>query len=1069
MRLESDFGGGILISTARKVLTAAAVVMTAGTLATAATPSPQLYSAMRWRLLGPFRGGWATVVTGVPQQPNTFYFGGAGGGVWKTENAGRTWKSVFNHVPAASIGALAVAASDPKIVYAGTGQVTLRYDVGAGYGLFKSTDAGKHWQSVGLTNTRHIGAIWIDPHDPNNVVVGVQGPFFEPSAARGVFRSTDGGAHWTRVLKINDWTGVSSIASDPEAPNVLYAAAWQARQYPWLSYFTPTSGKGSAIYKSVDGGVHWTRLSGGGWPQGDLGRISLAVTHTQTGARIYAMVSSKQEGGLWRSDDGGTHWQRVYASRAVSNQYASRITVSPRNPDVVYTVGQSIRRCDDGGSHCTIIKGAPGGDDYHDIWINPLHPDHIITGSDQGAVVSVDHWHSWSSWYNQPTAQFYHLAADNRFPYWIYAGQQDSGTVAIPSRSDYGQISYRDWHSVGGDERDYDIPDQTDPNIVFASGLGGRVTKWNAATGQVEDVTPWPEQDYGKRPTTTRYRYLWMTPLVGSRVGTPSLYLGAQVLFRTSDRGAHWQVISPDLTGKVSGAVHCNGNVTLKEAKDCGYGVISAIEPSPRHAREIWVGTDDGLIQVTRDGGVHWTNVTPPQIPLWGKVREISVSALTDGVAYAAIDTHRLGRFQPLVLRTRDYGRHWTEIDHGLPSGHFTSVVRADPVRAGLLYAGTDTGAYVSFDNGDDWQPLQLNLPTAWITDLLVHDGDLIAATEGRGIWILDDLSPLRQISAHMSWRQAHLYKPALAYRVHDNNNKDTPLPPETPTGQNPPSGAIIDYWLPAHTQGSVTLEIRDAKGTLVRSFSSAILQKDPPANRYFAKGWIKPPQQLSAAAGAHRFVWNLRYARPEAVSYGYSIAAVWGKDTPIDPRGAFVLPGSYTVTLSADGVHQTVPLEVKEDPRVGVTEAALQAELALSMKISAASREATTDYTQEAYLLHRLDTLRHKGQEPELGALRAALKPEGTPSFANADSKLIRIEVALESADAAPTAVQQQFVEDGISELKVAERNFAEAIKGPLARLNVARQRQGLAPIILPPASQLPSATAKDAGEDLP
>jgi photosystem II stability/assembly factor-like uncharacterized protein len=1057
-------------SIVRNVLTAAAVVMAATTtLAVAATPTPQLYSAMRWRLLGPFRGGWATFVTGVPQQPNTFYFGGAGGGVWKTDNAGRTWKPVFNHEPAAAIGALAVAPSDPNIVYAGTGQVTLRYDSGAGYGLFKSTDGGKHWHSVGLKNTHHIGAIWIDPHNPNIVIVGAQGHFFAPSAARGVFRTTDGGVHWTRVLKINDWTGVSSIASDPQAPKVLFAAAWQARQYPWLSYFTPTSGPGSAIYKSVDGGVHWTRLSGGGWPTGNLGRISLAVTHVKTGTRIYATVSSLKSGGLWRSDDGGSHWQRVYVSRAISNQYASRITVSPRNPDVVYTVGQSIRRCDDGGQHCTIIKGAPGGDDYHDIWINPLHPNDIITGSDQGAVVSVDHWKSWSSWYNQPTAQFYHLAADNRFPFWIYAGQQDSGTVAIASRSDYGQITYRDWHPVGGDERDYDIPDQTDPNIVFASGLGGRVTKWNAATGQVEDVTPWPEEDYGKRPTKTRYRYLWMTPLVGSKVGTPSLYLGAQVLFRTSDRGAHWQVISPDLTGKVAGAKNCNGNVTLEEAKDCGYGVISAIEPSPRHAREIWVGTDDGLIQLTRDGGAHWTNVTPPQVPLWGKVREISVSALQDGVAYATIDTHRLGQFRPLVLRTRDYGRHWTEIDRGLPADHYTSVVRADPVRAGLLYAGTNTGVYVSFDDGGQWQPLQLNLPTAWVTDLLVHDGDLVAGTEGRGIWILDDLSVLRQIRSHMATNAVHLFTPALAYRVHPDNNKDTPLPPETPTGQNPPSGALIDYWLPAHTKGPVTLQIRDAKGRLVRSYSSADLQTDPPANRYFAKGWIKPPQQLSAAAGAHRFVWNLRYPRPQAVSYSYSIAAVWGRGTPIDPQGAFVLPGTYQVSLSADGVTQTVPLTVREDPRVGVSEAALKAELALSMKIATASAEATGDYNQEAYLRHRLDTLAHASSSPELVALRSALASTGVPSFANADSKLVRIEVALESADAAPTEVQEKFVGDAIVELKAAERNFAAVLKGPLARFNVVRQHQGLAPVIVPSASQAPRAKALGTGADLP
>ncbi len=988
----------------KPVALAAALLVAAPALATAAaTPNPALYSAMRWRELGPFRAGWATFVTGVPDKPDTFYFGGAGGGVWKSDNAGRSWKPLTDRLPAAAIGALAVAPSNDDVIYAGTGQVTPRYDIGAGLGVYRSADGGKHWQSAGLKDTRYIGAIWVNPKDPNDVLVGAQGHFFGPSDARGVYRSTDGGKHWSHVLKINDWTGVVGLASDPADPKVLIASAWEAHQYPWLSYFAPVSGAGSALYKSVDGGKSWTRLSGGGWPEGPLGRIGIAVTHTKSGTRIYAAINSKDHGGLWRSDDGGAHWARVNKEDAFTDWYASRLTVAPNDPDIVYTVGQSIRRCSDGGAHCTIIKGAPGGDDYHHIWINPLHPDHIITGADQGAVVSVDGWKSWSSWYNQPTAQVYHVAADNRFPYWIYAGQQDSGSIGIASRSDYGSLTFRDWHPVGADERGYDIPDQTDPDIVYGSGLGGTVSKWNAKTGQVAEITPYPDGNYGKRQTTTRYRYQWTTPLEGSRTGKPALYLGAQVVFRTEDRGEHWQVISPDLTGKAEGAKHCDGNPTPEDAKLCGYGVISAIEPSPRHADEIWVGTDDGLIQLTRDGGKHWTNVTPPQIPLWGKVREISVSALEDGTAYAAIDTHRIDRFHPLVLKTHDYGKSWEEIGNGLPSDQFASVVRADPKKAGLLYAGTDAGAYVSFDDGAHWQSLQQNLPTAWITDLLVHDGDLIAGTEGRGIWVLDDVAPLRQIAPGIASEGAHLFTPRAAFRVHPDNNKDTPLPPTEPVGQNPPAGAIIDYWLGATVKGPVTLDITDASGHLVRRFASNVAPTRPDAERYFAKGWLRPLVALSGKPGMHRFTWNLRYARPRAISYSYSIAAVWGENTPILPGGPYVLPGTYTLTLTAGGRSQSVPLVVKEDPRIHVTETALQSSLATSEEIAKLLAPATGHYAQQQAVTKQLDKrfpADAKQTDAKLAAALAALRKKpapGTPSFTHAEGRLTSVEKALE------------------------------------------------------------------------
>jgi photosystem II stability/assembly factor-like uncharacterized protein len=1049
------------------------IAVLAAILAAHAQPvRPDLYSALHWRQLGPFRAGLATVVAGVPSKPNTFYFGAAGGGVWKTDDAGRTWNALFQNGPAASIGALAMSPSNPNVIYIGTGQPEPRYDVAAGMGVFKSTDGGAHWQPLGLANTRYIGRIWVDPKNSDVVLVGAQGHFFGASAERGLYRSSDGGKTWSHVLQVDDWTGVVDIASDPTNPHTLFAAAWEAHQYPWLSYFQPPVGPGSAIYKSTDEGKTWHRLSGGGWPKIPVGRIGLAVAHTAKGARVYASVDSKEAGGLYRSDDGGAHWALVNKSKAVANMYFSRLTTAPDKPDVVYEVGQSIRRCTSAGAKCEIFKGAPGGDDYHHIWINPLHPDHMITGSDQGAVVSVNGGQTWSSWYNQPTGQFYHLETDNRFPYWIYSGQQDSGTVAIASRSDYGQLTFRDWHPVGGEERDYDVPDPGDPNIVYGSGLGGHVTKWNATTGQVEDVTPWPENNYGKRPTLTKYHYMWVTPLVPSRTGTPTLYLGGQVVFRTQDRGKSWSVISGDLTGKTADAKNCEGDVSLADAKVCGYGSISTMAPSPRNAQEIWVGTDSGLIQLTRDGGAHWSNITPPSIPVWSKISTVDVSPLEDGVAYAAIDSHRIDDFQPHILATRDFGLTWREIGGALPRDHFVSVVRADPTMPGLLYAGTDNGVFVSLDDGRAWQPLQLNLPSAWVTDLAVHDSDLIAATQGRSIWVLHDVEPLREI-AKGRFETAHLFTPARSWRVHPDNNQDTPLPPETPAGENPPAGALIDYWLPQGTHGPVTLEISDANGLLVRRFSSADVPRQPSAERYFAKAWTKQPQPLAATAGMHRFAWNLRYERPDAAEYSYSIAAVWGRDTPIEPEGPFVLPGAYTVALTVDGKRYTAPLPVAEDPRVSANLADLQASLALSQKIAPALAEAARGYREQRALKKLLDqrfpdTAKIQGEVVTLLKPLRAEPEEGHPTFRSVSEMLAGIERALESADVAPTPAQQLFVDDALAKLGEVEREWTEAKSGSLANLNAALARAGEKSVVIPDKDKLASEEPEE-GEDLP
>ncbi|HEX3432361.1 MAG TPA: sialidase family protein [Rhizomicrobium sp.] len=1035
-------------------------------LAAVASPqAPDAASGLSWRLLGPFRGGWATMAVGVPSEPDVFYFAAAGGGVWKTVDAGRTWIPLFDHEPAASIGAIAVSPSDPKTLYVGTGQPEPRYDITAGVGVFKSIDGGKSWSSLGLADTRYIGSIWIDPHDPDLVLVGAEGHFFGPSDARGIYRSSDGGKTWTQPLRINNRTGVVDIASDPQNPRLIFASAWDAPQYPWQSYFTPVAGPRSGLYKSSDEGATWTKLSGGGWPQGPLGRIGIAVTRTAQGVRIYAAVDSKTAGGLWRSDDGGAHWARINKETAFTSWYASRLEAAPNDPNTIYTVGQSIRRCTNGGKTCEIFKGAPGGDDYHYVWINPIHPDHMITGSDQGAVVSVDGGATWSSWYNQPTGQFYHLATDNRFPYWIYSGQQDSGTVGIASRSDYGSISYRDWHPVGGDERDYDIPDPSDPSIVYGSGLGGRVSKWDARTGDVANISPWPESSYGKRPTTVRYHYLWVTPLVASLKGTPSLYFGAQVLFRSTDRGAHWSVISGDLTGKRAGAKNCNGDVSLDDAKSCGYGSISAIAPSPSDAKEIWVGTDDGLVQLTRDGGAHWNEITPKAISPWTKIAAIDLSALKDGTAIIAVDGHRRDDFDPHIFSTNDYGKSWTAIASNLPRGHFVDVVRSDPVRAGLLYAGTDAGAFVSFDDGGHWSTLGQGLPTAGVNDLLVHGNDLIAATQGRAIWVLDDITPLRDGAAQDA--DAHLFTPALAWRLHSRNNVDTPLPPETPMGKNPPEGAVIDYRLPKNMRGVVTLEIRDGSGKTVRRFASNDKPEKLPAEQYFAKAWLSPPEVLEASAGFHRFVWNLRWPRPPAIKFGYGISAVWGEGTPAEPQGAWVLPGRYSVVLTANGKTYSAPLAVAEDPRVRVSASDLQSSFDLSQQIAAVLAQAREGYGEEKAVQKQLDGVKDGSLHALVDRIRQKPAP-GEPTFESVDSILTGTEGDLEAVDAAPTAAQRQAFAYAQAKLAEAQRRWDAIRKGPLAELDSALKKSGRKPVTIPPADAL-NFPLPETGQDLP
>lgn len=996
----------------------AAMALYSAALGASPVPDSAL-NDLDWRLVGPFRGGWSTVAVGVPESTDTYYFGAAGGGVWKTTDSGKNWRSVFDQ-QAASVGGLAIAPSDPQVIYVGTGQPQARYDTAAGDGVYGSRDGGETWNHLGLALTRHIGAISVDPADANTVLVAALGPLYAQSPDRGVYRSSDGGKSWTGTLVIDDATGVVDLARDPAHPQRIFAAAWESRNYPWMSYFTPMIGKGGGIFRSDDGGVTWQRLQGSGWPEGAIGRIGLAVAAYGESTRIYAIVDSVESGGLYRSDDAGASWQRVQANPDLGSSYYGRVTVDPNDADTVYIMDQSIRVSHDGGVTLGFLRGSPGGDDYHDLWINPQHPQHMIAASDQGTVVSSNGGDSWSDWYNQPTGQFYCLHVDNRFPYWLYAGQQDNGSVAITSRSDYGAISFRDWHPVGADERDCDVPDPDDTNIVYGSGLGGRVGRFDARTGDVQNISPSLINTYGRDPRTVEKRWAWMTPLTISPLAPHALYLGAQILWRSDDRGQNWRVISPDLTGKTREAKDCPGEVAQADAKACGFGVIYTIAPSPHDASEVWVGTDSGLVQRTRDGGQTWDNVTPATLPEWAIVSRIELSALDRNSVYLAVDRHRLNVFEPMVFRSKDGGQSWTEISAGLPPGEISSVIRADAKQAGLLFVGTDRSVYTSLDDGAHWQSLSSHLPVAWVRDMRVVGNDLAIATQGRGLWILDNISRLRTLAEDSGSSAVRLYPPAAAIRLRQNQNKDTPLAAEIPLGTNPPTGALLEYYLPK-TAKQIELRILAADGTLVRQFSSADQPEDLPSRQYFSDLYRRPRGGLPLTAGAHRWVWNLRHPRPLALDYDFTIAAVAGIETERLPQGPLALPGNYTVELIVDGRKQSAPLSVQLDPRLSLSEAELQQILAFNQQIGQTLAAAVDRIGK---LSAELDALAKTPAKAEGEARSASLRAEldgvpGKRGLKDWAGILAGLATDAESAERVPTVAQQALLEAARSALE--------------------------------------------------
>jgi photosystem II stability/assembly factor-like uncharacterized protein len=969
---------------------------------------PSYFNELKYRLIGPFRGGRALTAAGIPGQPETYYFGAVGGGVWKSTDAGMSWQPMFDSQPIASIGALAVAPSDPNVIYVGSGEADMREDITYGNGMYKSTDAGQTWAHIGLTDSQQIGKILVDPTDANVVYVAALGHAFGANAERGVFRSTDGGKTWSNVLHKDNDTGAIDMAFDPRDAKTIYASLWQTRRPPWNVY-PPSNGPGSGLYQSTDGGSTWKQLTNG-LPTEGLGRIGIAVARSEPN-RVYAIVDAK-DGGLYRSDDAGATWHRMDNERRIWGRgwYFGIVEVDPKNADVVYVSNTSVYKSTDGGKSFTSFKGAPGGDDYHSIWIAPDDPLRMIVSSDQGTVITFNGGKTWSSWYNQPTGQMYHVSTDRRFPYWVYGAQQDSGAIAVPSRSDFSSITQREFTPVPvGGESGMLAPDPANPEIVY----GGTVTRFDWRNMQSQDVSPTLSR-------TGHFRASWTLPIVVSTKDPRKIYFAHQMLFRTMDGGKTWSQISGDLTRANPETPANLDPITAKYGLPTpGKGVIYTIAPSPLDANLVWVGTDDGNIQLTSDDGKTWRNVTPHELTAWSKVGIIEASHFDKNTAYAAIDRHRVEDMKPYIYRTRDGGKTWQVLGKGIPEGAFVNAVREDPVRHGLLFAGTELGVYVSFDDGDNWQSLQNNLPVASVRDMDIHGDDLVVATHGRAFWVMDDIRTLRVFVGSPSTASLSFIKPPDAIRIRPGSDMGTPYPPEIPHGDNPPSGAIIDYSLPENVQGPVTLEVVDYKNNLVRRYSS----DDKPQvvdekTLEFPAFWVKPTPVLSAKPGLHRFVWDLRYpALPTTGGPGGGGGRRGG--------GVWVVPGTYTVRLNANGQTATHPLVVKMDPRVQASQADLQAQFDASQKASEAAKEVAKALTEAAPIEKNMQQAKTGATsvgattawEKQFGAIVGPTPAGyGTPvipidtdetSLRHLAGKLREILGALQSADAAPTPEQ--------------------------------------------------------------
>ena len=994
-----------------------------------------LYSGMKWRSIGPYRGGRVLAVSGVIGDPETFYFGGTGSGVWKTTNGGQDWTPLFDKQPVSAIGAIAVAPSDHNVIYVGTGEGCIRSTSSYGDGVYKSTDAGKTWTNIGLKDSRQIGRMIVHPKDANIVFVAALGHEFGPNEERGVFRTVDGGKTWEKVLYEDDKTGAIDLAFDPTNPHIVFAAMWQANRTPWG---LTDGGPGSGLYRSTDGGTTWKRLEGNGLPSGVLGRIGVSVSGGESN-RVYALIEA-EKGGLYGSDEGGDHWTLLNGDRNLFQRawYYIHVFADPKNPDVIYILNVRAFRSNDGGKTFARIS-VPHGDN-HGLWIDPTNTDRMILGNDGGATISYDGAKNWTRQDSQPTAQFYHVATDNAFPYRIYGDQQDNSSVRILSRGDSGVIGRWDWYPVGGGESGFMAPDPRDPNIVYATGYMGEITRFDHRTSQVQEIGDIADLTDGEGAAKLEHRYQWTSPVVLSPQDPDVIYHGAEVLLKSTDQGKTWTPISPDLTrnDKAKQAL-AGGPIIFEDTGAEIYDTIFSIAPSKLEKGLIWVGSDDGLIHVTRNEGKNWANVTPKQIPEFSRVSLIEASPHDAGTAYVAYDRHQNDDYRPYIFKTSDYGKNWTKITGGIPDGVFVRAVREDPKRKGLLYAGTETGMLVSFDDGGHWQSLQQNLPTVPVHDLEVKDDDLIAATHGRSFWILDDLTPLRQITAEVAQSSAHLYTPALAYRGPWGGG----FRPRNPVGQNPPYGVIVDYYLKAAPEktAEVTLEILDSAGKSIRRFSSGAKAR-PEQDTDDDEDGTGPPtgEKIPAEAGMNRFVWDMRYAPvpriPGFTASEYDQGLV----------GPQVVPGTYRIRLTAGGTSQETSVEIRLDLRMRTPEADLKAEFELRRKIYDRLVEDYTAVNQLRDLRAQLKALEKRlhGDAAQKGIAEAAetlrkkldasekefINPklqgtQDTLNFGNGmDAKYALLAAGVESADMAPTVTEYETFAG-------LEKQFA----GPLAR----------------------------------
>jgi photosystem II stability/assembly factor-like uncharacterized protein len=1050
MKLGRWFGRLLLAS----LITAGIAAATRPGGAASVSTSSSLYSGMTWRQIGPFRGGRVPAVTGVPSQPETYYLGAAIGGVWKTTDGGHLWMPLFDHERVGSIGAIAVAPSNPDVVYVGTGESAPREDVSPGDGVYKSTDGGRSWSHIGLRDSQHIARILVDPRNPDLVLVAALGHVYGANAERGVFRSSDGGASWQKVLFKDDRTGAIELAADPDNPRTVFAALWQMQRTPWS---LSSGGPGSGLYKSTDGGATWAPLSGHGLPTGVVGKIGVTVAAGTNGGRVYALVEAEQ-GGLYRSDDGGATWRLANADHTLWSRawYFTKIWAHPKDPDTVFIAGGSFWQSTDGAK--TFERVAIPGGDNHDFWANPQTPTRLIEANDQGVVISVNGGKTWDKRNNLPIGQFYHVSTDRAFPYFIYGAQQDMGAITIASRG-WGGIGDRDWFNVGGDDGECGFvwPDPIDPRFVVAGGYNGALTLFDKRSHQLRDIAPWSNASGGHPASDLKYRFTWTSPVVYSPVDPHILYMGSQYLMETRDRGASWKVVSPDLTRNDKSKQGLSGGpITKDNASVEYYDVIFSVAPSPVQAGKIWIGTDDGLVQLTADGGTTWQKVTPPGVPEWAKISLIEASRFDASTAFVAVDAHKLDDFQPYIFRTRDDGRTWTRITTGLQAPSQVYAVREDSRRKGLLFAGTETGIYVSFDDGDQWQSLQLNLPTTSVRDMTVRGNDLIVATHGRSFWALDDISPLRLASAQLADEAVHLFAPQTALRVHEAGTYSMGV---APTGTNPPDGAVIDYYLRTKASGDVSIEILDRGGRrahFTTSGSTDETASDEESPLLSAKDGGRRP---STDAGMHRVIWNLTYPLPRLIpGTAYDERA---------PRGVTAAPGTYTVKLRVSGRTYTAPLTVKNDPRAMVTQDALVAEFTLASRLMGMLGEVHSAVRQILNVRKQIDGL-HKqlSSAPDAAQAVAAFEREAD-AVLNAlyepqakagvdllnypmqlNARIAYLEDEVDFGDGAPTAQFYEMTRLYRRELDRQLARWKTLTEAALPAMNRALQERGLPPV---------------------